>query len=53
MMTSMLVGPPVSETLNPQVARLPLTSVATQTTVETPSGKVDPDGGAQVTTTPG
>src|SRR5262249_47778047 len=46
-------GPPVSETLNEQVERLPVTSRAVQLTVVTPSGKVEPLGGAQLTVTPG
>jgi hypothetical protein len=40
-------------TLNVHVAVLPDVSVAVQVTVVVPSGKQLPDGGVQVTTTPG
>ena len=50
-----MVGGSVSftVTVNEQVAVLPELSVAVQTTGVVPFGKVDPDGGLQVTVTPG
>src|SRR5437868_3663200 len=51
--TSRLAGPPVSVTLKPQVERLPAASTAAQVTVVVPTGKVEPEGGVQVTVTPG
>src|SRR5581483_10744647 len=54
MMTTRLgCPPPETVTLKLQVERLPAASTAAQVTVVTPSGKAEPDGGAQVTVTPG
>jgi hypothetical protein len=39
--------------VNEQVVELPVWSVAVQLTVVVPTGKVEPEGGEQVTTTPG
>src|SRR5262249_25365259 len=51
-MITLASGPPIV-TVKEHVERLPATSVATQATVVTPAGKLEPAGGEHATTTPG
>jgi hypothetical protein len=46
-------GRPITVTVNPHSARIPFASVAVQTTLVTPRGNGEPEGGVQLTVAPG